>query len=785
MWIRLFKFFQSFRRHFLIGVSLFWASPFVLIPSSSWGQGREPVDFFQDGTVNTFDLFRLGRNWRNDHWLFDLNRDASIGSEDLLLLQSNWGRSVLPENRYAEGRATGVHVVIEFEGKTFVSDELEIDIARDTSDSSGQNTVFSLQMSKTHFQPPLARIAKTIPRPFSSGEATYDRFAQTVRNLRQIPHDGAYSYPASVSHRFGHESSQIGTFEGMSFWIGWSGSVSDTFDPGSETFSWIVYFAPEGMFVALQLTQSTYAFVDVYKSMNTFFGAMASPDGETLKRSTISNLLGLSVSYDQGIFDCGPTFFRTRNSSTLSRAIQFNLSNSVEPAAVPSHAPLSVSQDDIPLYFAGFFPIVLWEMDESQQSDPLNSIGLKLQELLNVESDSPNDRLAKEIAQRIIPFTDFLQTDGLAVLKNNRIAESFGDYFIQFSQTDSLPSSLQPNSSIDYLIGEAEAWLQQAEAKDLGREIQDSFIGSLPDSLYLYESTKSIRSAANLCFEMGERYAAVDEGLREDDKRFADTVQILYCTMGEPCRIEVTTEEIAALVPGSNPADFEGVEVIFDAMIPGDEESNVTLQEGVAVYSFYPLSFDTMVFGIRVPPSERTGNLTLELARRIVSVESQTPQNVYFYGTNPVHPGAPMTLNACLVDVYGVPSIRPAVIQFMDYLDRPVSGKILSENGITGLRWYPKPSIPLIESIVTSPIGYTQDEAHTGYVLSGKGFSNDAKAFVNGTAVEDLEGWTWQVTSSEEFLILPPDDGHLLTEESEIRIINPNSISSNAFDFQP
>ena len=55
---------------------------------------------------------------------------------------------------------------------------------------------------------------------------------------------------------YGTPANRIGTFDGWTFWLGWDGSFSETYDPFSETYAWVVYFAPEGVFVALQWAEN-------------------------------------------------------------------------------------------------------------------------------------------------------------------------------------------------------------------------------------------------------------------------------------------------------------------------------------------------------------------------------------------------------------------------------------------------------------------------------------------------------------------------------------------------
>jgi hypothetical protein len=82
-------------------------------------------------------------------------------------------------------------------------------------------------------------------------------------------------------------------------------------------------------------------------------------------------------------------------------------------------------------------------------------------------------------------------------------------------------------------------------------------------------------------------------------------------------------------------------------------------------------------------------------------------------------------------------------------------------------------------------VGYSEQEARTGYSLKGIGFSVEADVEIGGESVKNRTGWEWQVISSKEVLFLPPDDSALLTEETAIQVVNPGDIRSNEYLYQP
>ena len=59
----------------------------------------------------------------------------------------------------------------------------------------------------------------------------------------------------NAAPQYGVESQEIGTFETPTgnwiTWIGWDATFSETYTPENETYNWMVFFAPEGIYVAL------------------------------------------------------------------------------------------------------------------------------------------------------------------------------------------------------------------------------------------------------------------------------------------------------------------------------------------------------------------------------------------------------------------------------------------------------------------------------------------------------------------------------------------------------
>ena len=73
--------------------------------------------------------------------------------------------------------------------------------------------------------------------------------------------------PAKAELQYGQAYPDIGTFSNIwgnwTFWIGWDANFSETYDPEGESYAWVVYFAPEAVYLALQSSKSVYSGVNV------------------------------------------------------------------------------------------------------------------------------------------------------------------------------------------------------------------------------------------------------------------------------------------------------------------------------------------------------------------------------------------------------------------------------------------------------------------------------------------------------------------------------------------
>ena len=413
--------------------------------------------------------------------------------------------------------------------------------------------------------------------------------------------------PVDAALNFGQGYNEIGTFNGWSFWVGWSGSFSESYLPDSETYAWLVFFAPEGIFVALQSAKSTYSAVDVFAGIDYFYGVLSSPDGNTLTRQYLDSLLGVTVAMNafglsppygplSGVsvaLPAGQTFFRNGPIHLLERGIQYSTGLSVSYELIPMPIPISVSLEYESAMATAFYPIIEWNLEGVVSDNPMDKIMSGLETLAAVQGQTFVDMTTSHMAQLFLPFMRTLPVS---------------DYLGEFLQSSS------HTSEIDGLIFEAEEWLQTGDTSELPDAIRPPL-----DPEELYALMRPIQAGVQLAFEAGYKHGC--DANSNCTTIYADCVSTVNCEVGEACRVEVTAEEISALVPGSQPTDFEGIGVIFTQasesyLMTEASETIVYMENGKAVYEFVQGMNMPLMVGARIAQTAATGYKNLELCRR-------------------------------------------------------------------------------------------------------------------------------------------------------------------------
>lgn len=415
--------------------------------------------------------------------------------------------------------------------------------------------------------------------------------------------------PSNRKLKFGTSYDNIGTFDGWTFWVGYDASFSENYDPKSESYAWVVHFAPEGMYVSLQKGKATYSAVDVNAGFGFLYGLLYSPDGNLVTRSYFSDISGITFSVSVFSLPAAPvgalsqlsvgissgtTFFRSGSSKKLQRAIQYSTGFSTSFNLMPVSFPFGVSLGCSSEVTAGFYPIAEWDIWDNE-GNPTDAIISGLKQIASSSGETFIDI-------NLIQFSDPVYR--------------FMERFPLSSKVDAFIESKTHDTEIDNLIGEVEEWLQTGDTKNLPEKLKPN----IPPKK-IYKIMKPIQSATTAAFEAGYKHGY--DAKNRSDAIYANCVKTVKCKPGKYCKLVVTSKEIAELVPGSKPADFEGIGVIFDIvpesyLMSQTTEKTVYLKNGKAVYKFV-LNMDNPIFlGVRIASCKATGNKRVELCRRKV-----------------------------------------------------------------------------------------------------------------------------------------------------------------------
>lgn len=463
----------------------------------------------------------------------------------------------------------------------------------------------------------------------------------------------AGSMPKSASSAtYGNAADSIQTFDGWTLWLGWQASFSETYIPESESYNWVLYFSPDGIYVALQSGCARYSGVDVNLGFNHFVGALMTPDGGNLTSAYVQSLLGISFSLSFSINtfapvgpmsgfsflspQYGPTLFRTgENSLNLVRGIQysdgFSTSYSLLPVSIPVGVSLDYSTDCSASQFHGFYPIFLWTL-QSTSTNPVNDVVAKLKEMASVEVSDFYSAFGKQLSSNILPLLNSLTTTGPVSLSGSG-PFSPSDYFGQFFQdhSRSVPAS-NPENSIDSLIQKTEQWLRTGdtsgmpEALDAGLPVQ---------SIMMEKNMRPVHAAIQTAFEVGYKRRCDYENSIEEyscDKIYAPSITQLNCRAGEPCVLTITARELVDLANEAGLGDatlelFEGAWIRFQ--IPSEyyltskdiyEWRQITKGEASLEFTLSGNYPQFLAAGLVWDYEEDPNGIWFELSRRLVTL---------------------------------------------------------------------------------------------------------------------------------------------------------------------
>jgi hypothetical protein len=438
---------------------------------------------------------------------------------------------------------------------------------------------------------------------------------------------------------YGAAADRIGTFDGRVFWFGWNASFSETYEPISETYAWVVYVAPEAVYLALQSSEALYSGIDVNAGIGKFFGTLVSPEGDTMSWDYLTSLSGVALSKGftfnaapigplsgLGIgYGCGVTMMH--RDGALQRAIQFDATASATFELITNPFPVSASLDrasNITGKDTGFWPILIWDVDPDG-ADSLERLRLELQGIASRAGDAYADTHATELARMIIDFLERIGAGDGSNVPDDGSPENpvdLADLFDEFLQHDDVvPRAGAPGGSLDRLLVETQEWLDSGDTGQLPDALR---VWDVLDEPTVYADLQRLEAATGLAFELGYRRGYDSTG--RDDNIYADAVERVLCPFGETCSITVTSKEIAKLLATKvkvKPADLEGVTVWFDHapdayLSAGATSVGVPVKDGRATYTFTQSSYAPFLMGIEVPRVAATSGYRVILADRLI-----------------------------------------------------------------------------------------------------------------------------------------------------------------------
>jgi hypothetical protein len=435
--------------------------------------------------------------------------------------------------------------------------------------------------------------------------------------------------PAATGPVLGSPSAEIGTFHGWVGWIGWDATFSESYNPVQETYGWVVYFAPEAIYVALQPAQAVYSGVDVNMGFDFFYGFLRAPNASpTLSRDYLTGLWG--VAFSKGVMSVSPpagpmsqlslgltvaqTFYRLSHTKTMVPAFQLGAGVSASFSLLPINLPFSVAldRDWQPAYkdpgFSGFWPMVIWDLRDNPAVDPATQVANGLSGIIANASRYPATTVA-------------MATQLLTVMQNAQGRPEVIAFLVDPNGTSRLSQSIE----------ELGTWLQTSDTGNLPALLQPFF--TYPE---MEPVVQPILAGAQMAFETAYRVGA--EANPNNDTVHIDGLITNYCFVGEPVTIEVRAEELVEAITNRTPAEFEGAWIGFDVPVEymtayanASQREWLQISNGVARYTVVQAMTRPQVMGIVYdddasdPPLNEGADV--ELRRRLLLFVDRTDTN--------------------------------------------------------------------------------------------------------------------------------------------------------------
>lgn len=422
----------------------------------------------------------------------------------------------------------------------------------------------------------------------------------------------------AATPKLGTRSSDIGTFDGWTFWVGWEGSFSDTYAPEKEKYTWNVFFAPEAVYVALLAQQAVYSGVDVNMGIKYFYGFLRAPNGAaTLNANYVSDLwsVSFSIGYPDAVppvgvmsqlslgFEIEQAFFRVKNTRKILPGIQWGAGYSASFSLLTISLPFTVELDrdwkapPVEPAPSLFWPVAIWNRTANPAQHPIDQIHAALTQL---GSSGIGGATSGVMGEAMRPLMDRLAADqDLRAFISNPTA----------------------STRIQQAMAATETWLVTSDTKNLPEALRP-----MKGHQEVKDNIHSILCVTQLAFETGYRVGA--QANTNNRTVYVDGVVTNYAVPGEKVTLEVPVAELVEAIPGRQASEFEGTWVGFDTPIEAVGSYDalgkvewVQVSNGAARFTLAQSLSTPQLLGVRYDDDANkplNGGRDVELKRRLI-----------------------------------------------------------------------------------------------------------------------------------------------------------------------
>ncbi len=682
------------------------------------------------------------------------------------------------------GRAAGLSAQVRVGAETISSNEIEI-ILRGEDDADVET-------------PRVATVAEPMARwsdhqagaTLAAGRSTPARY-ESMFELGPSPTSAA----SCEGVQPGDEVLEMPTLDGRICYTSFTYAVGALSQEEAATI--VVWMGPDGMYVHGSFDLNLYYPPDFFHGgVSTGVGCVITPDGGPLTKQYIDELVSLGVSFSAGPLSVGYTFFAIQGEG-MQRAIQYDTGISVSADLVPFF-PLGISVQEATLQTTPLRMITGWTdacasplFDDDSgavfaaSGNALSAMGDNLQSMSDTPGDGYRGALRAELSRSFLPVASMLGTPTGIAVGDGVPAQSNADWFGDFLARPGGERCIDcASTSIDGMLSDFQRRINEAEGADdifaAGSAVIEAGNQGMPEPVRQGALQMDIISGVDLAMELVEDIAAERRG--DTDRYVAPTVKTIEVAVGDEAVLDVTADEVAALV-GIDPAALEGATVIYDAE-PHVEQADFPIEDGVSVARLTPSKATKLLMRVTVDLSTAVGPLpegadawVVRPAMRLLRPLAGPPAAAYLGAPGVIPSGAPATLSATLLDKDNNVVREGAEVTFFD--GEVELGVVEAVDGTASLRVSPAPSQPVLDAVQPVTLTFGDDTQAPGREISGHGFSRDAVVEVDGQSLDEL-GATVAIKSSTSILF---EDGPLADGEHRVRVVNPEGIATTEFVF--